>query len=82
MADFYTSEEETGDLPLEPFAGLHIETISVAQRILQVLEACEWKWTINEILDQPVELLDTIINLRANGMRMKMQMSNKKEGKF
>lgn len=82
MAAFYTVEDDTGDLPLEPFAGIHAGYMEEAKRILKVLEACEWKWTINEILEQPADMLDTIVTLRATGLRMKQQVNNKKSGKF
>jgi hypothetical protein len=47
-----------------------------------VLEACEWAWDINTILDQPKPLLDAVVALKATGMRLKRQAENKKQGKF
>jgi hypothetical protein len=82
LANFYTSDDSTGDLPIEPFAGIPVEHLEAAQELLQVLEACEWAWDINTILDQPKPLLDAVVALKATGMRLKRQAENKKQGKF
>jgi len=61
---------------------LNAGTLNEARRILPILEFCEFHWTPTEIKAQPAGLLEALITLKANGMRLKTQTENKKQGKF
>ena len=50
-------------------------------RILEISEAFP-AWTITQILEQPIALLDAVVTLRATGMKMKHQVEDQKAGKF
>jgi hypothetical protein len=82
LETYYAEPDENGDLPENPFEGIPVEHLEAAKRLLQVLETCEWKWDINTILEQPEPLLNAVVALKANGMRIKQQRENKKKGKF
>lgn len=85
LAGFYKpyDEKDTArhDLPLEPFARIHPFIIDEARRMLEILEAVEWRWTITEIQQQPAALLDAIIDLKSTGIKMREQMKDQQEGK-
>jgi hypothetical protein len=49
------------------------DRFQIAQRVLEILEMVEFRWTINEVLEQPQALLDDVIALRMIGNKIKTQ---------
>lgn len=43
--------------------------------ILLVLEAVDWKWDINTILNQPDDLLRAVLRLKAVGEKLRREQS-------
>jgi hypothetical protein len=62
------------------FNNIPPELLDPAMRILEISEAFP-NWTITQILEQPVALLDAVVTLRATGMRMKRQLEDQEKGK-
>jgi len=46
------------------------------------MEACEWKWTLSEAMQQPAALLDAVVRLKSTGLKMRRQIEKEKEGKL
>ena len=57
-------DEETGDPPGEVPLEHSVEEVT---RILSVLEAVEFKWTIQQVLEQDEAWLDDILTMKAIG---------------
>ena len=49
-----------------------------AKKILMVLELTEWRWTINDVLEQPEQELDAVIGMKALGEKMRKQARDRK----
>jgi hypothetical protein len=45
--------------------------LEAVQRVLSVLEAVEFKWTIQQVLDSPEDWLDDILTMKGAGERYK-----------
>ena len=50
-------------------------------RLLEIHEAFP-EWTITQIYEQPVAVLDAMVTLKSEGMKMKRQKEDEKAGKF
>lgn len=50
-------------------------------RILEISEAFP-NWTITQILEQPVALLDAVVALKSVGMKMRQQIEDEKKGRL
>ena len=50
-------------------------------RVLEVSEAFPG-WTITQILEQPVALLDAVVTLKSIGTKMRQQIEDEKKGKL
>jgi len=47
-----------------------------AKQILMVLEMTEFRWTILDVLAQPEQELDAVMNLKATGEKIRIQARN------
>ena len=45
--------------------------LEAVRRVLSVLEAVEFKWTIQQVLDSPEDWLDDILTMKGAGERYK-----------
>lgn len=48
-------------------------------RILSILEAVDWRWSIAEILDQDEAWLDDILAMKTVGEKIKSQMKKQRK---
>lgn len=53
------------------------DLLEVAKHLLMILEMVEWRWTINDILDQPEQELDAVMAMKSIGEKMRIQLRNR-----
>lgn len=70
----HRSEDGDADLPEAVF--LHDE--AAARRIFTYLEAVDWKWTIVDVLEQPLGLLEDVLTLKALQQRVERALKDDK----
>jgi len=51
-----------------------------AKAVYWILEAVDWKWTVEEVLDQPEELLRDVLQIKGLMAKMERQQEKKGEG--
>ena len=54
--------------------------LEVVKRILSILEASDWNWTIQDVLDQPEALTDDVLLLKSVGEDWKNIREQEQEG--
>lgn len=82
LAEFYTGEQNSDIPPLEKrFNSIPPDLLEPALRVLEVSEAFP-NWTITQILEQPVALLDAVVTLKSIGLKMRQQVEDEKKGKL
>lgn len=72
LIDLYPREVDK----LEDFAFpeiLHLNDPDLSVRVLEVLEAVEWRWTVLDVLAQPDDILSDVLYLRYLGLSWKNQ---------
>ena len=72
----YEEGRSTSDIP--PLDQLQFDrfsddTLERAKRILPILEMTEFRWTINDVLEQPEQELDAVFALKVIGEKIRQQ---------
>lgn len=47
--------------------------LDTAWKVFTWLEAVEWRWTITQLLEQPEDLLESVLTIRALASRIERQ---------
>jgi hypothetical protein len=48
-----------------------VHSVEEVKRVLSVLEAVEFRWTIQQVLDTPESWLDDVLTMKATGEKWK-----------
>ncbi len=72
LEHFYCTEN-SGDFPDETFGLGEVPAVLLepALELLVLLEAVDWKWDINTLLEQPADLLKAVLRLKVIGEKLR-----------
>ena len=73
LAAFFGDQDGPADPPESILLNHDAELV---KRLLVILEAVEWRWTLSDILAQPEGLLADVISLKALGEQIARTMKN------
>lgn len=77
LAAFYGGDTSNFDLPAT--VPLAPDVVDESFYVFSVLEAVEWKWTVNDVLEQPEALLENILTLASIARKVKGQIDEQKK---
>jgi hypothetical protein len=71
----------SNDLPDEYFGlgAIPPEILSISADLLFILEALDWRWPITTILEQPADLLYTVLRMKSIGEILRRQHESENE---
>ena|SRR5271157_4203867 len=70
------TSQDNGDLPAFEdliFGDIPDDLLEHGKKLLAILELCEFKWTLNDILDQPEQELNLVFYLKNLGEKIRIQ---------